>query len=430
MKNIKQYIISIVLISSTAFAQYYINPVSTSLAGAYATKARGAYINGWNPANLGLDSNPRFSMNFGIFPLIPFPTVQISNSAVSPFILNEHFFTGGYLTDQDKEDLLDYFPDDGLSVNPLIQLPLLNMSFGRWALSIGSELTGVVTLPKSLFNFVFFGNEFGEPMIDLDDTNVEMQAVTSIALAHGREVTIPVLSDVVEKTSAGVAVKALIGMGYAGFNNITGSATTYPDKMVLDGDMEAVYGIGGFGMAFDLGLATVINKKMSANVSLNNLFGFVNWGIVSAEKVEYSIFTEVYAEDFGDMDSLLEAGVKTDTSYSISNFSSNYPAYMLVGFEYRVLDDLNTYATIKQYFSNDLASSYLPKVSLAAEYQVSPWFPARIGFAFGGLEKFQWGIGTGLHFRHYAMDIGFSQIGGMFNHAKGFSISFGQSILF
>lgn len=430
MKNIKKYLITIALISTTVFAQYYINPVSTSLAGAYATRARGAYINGWNPANLGLENNPRFSINFGIFPLVPFPNMQISNSAVSPFVLNKHFFTGGYLTDQDKEDLLDYFPDDGLSVNPLIQLPILSMSFGRWALSIGSEVTGVVTLPKSLFNFVLFGNEFGQPMIDLDDMNIEMQAVTSIALAHGREVTIPVLSDVVEKTTAGVAVKALIGAGYTGFEKVSGAVTTYPDKMVLEGDMTAQYGVGGFGMAFDLGLATVINEKMSANVSLNNLFGFVNWGIVDAEKVEYSIFTEVYAEDFGDIDSLLEEGVKTDTSYSISNFSSNYPTYMLMGFEYHVFDGLNAYATIKQYFSNDLASTYLPKVSVAAEYQVTSWLPARIGFAFGGLEEFQWGIGTGLNFRHYAMDIGFSQIGGMFNHARGFSISFGQSILF
>ena len=430
MNRFKTFFITIALISTTVFAQYYLNPVSVSMTGAYATKARGAYINGWNPANLGLNGNPRFSMNFGVFPLVPFPTVQISNSVVSPFVLNEHFFTGRYLDDKDKEELLDYFPDDGLSVNPLVQLPILNLSFGRWAVSIGSEVTGVVTLPKSLFNFVFFGNEFGEPALDLDKTNVEMQAVTSISLAHGREVTIPVLSDVVEQVTAGAAVKALIGAGYSGFSDVNGEVTTYTDRMVLDGDMEAVYGVGGFGLAFDLGLATVINDKMSANVSLNNLFGFVNWGIVSAEKTEYSIFTEVYAEDFADIDSLMEVGVETDTTYSISNFTSNYPTYLLLGFEYHVFDNLNTYATIKQYFSNDLASTYLPKVSVAAEYNVTPWLPARLGLSVGGVEKFQWGIGTGLNFRHYAMDLGFSQIGGMFNHAKGFAFSFGQSILF
>ncbi|MGC9364113.1 MAG: DUF5723 family protein [Fidelibacterota bacterium] len=429
MKTIKYFLI-LMLISTTVFAQYYLNPVGTSLAGAYATKARGAYINGWNPANLGLDNNPRFSMHFGVFPFVPFPTVQISNSAVSPFFLNEHFFTGGYLTDRDKEDLLAFFPDDGLSVNPLIQLPILNLSFGRWAVSIGTEVTGVVTLPKSLFRLAFFGNEFGKPMLDLDDTNVEMQAVTSVALAHGREVPIPLLSDVVEKTTVGAAVKMLIGGGYTGFEKISGAVTSYPDKVVLDGDLKGLMGIGGYGVAFDLGLAAVINEKMSANVSLHNLFGFINWGMIEAEKVEYSVYSEIYSEDFEDFDAALEEGIQTDTSYSVNNFKSNYPGYLLLGFEYRVFDNLKTYATVKQHFSNDLAASYLPKISIAAEYGITSWFPARLGISFGGLENFQLGIGTGLNFRHYAMDIGFSQIGGMFNHAKGFAISFGQSVLF
>jgi len=48
----------------------------------------------------------------------------------------------------------------------------------------------------------------------------------------------------------------------------------------------------------------------------------------------------------------------------------------------------------------------------------------------GGIESFQWGIGTGLNFRNYTLDIGFFQIGGIFNHAKGFAFSFGQSIRF
>ena len=70
MNKFKHIIVIFLLISTTIFAQYYINPVSTAMAGAYGTKARGAYINGWNPANLGLAGNPRFSMNFGILPLV------------------------------------------------------------------------------------------------------------------------------------------------------------------------------------------------------------------------------------------------------------------------------------------------------------------------------------------------------------------------
>ncbi len=41
-----------------------------------------------------------------------------------------------------------------------------------------------------------------------------------------------------------------------------------------------------------MGLSAVINEKMMANISLNNLLGSINWGIIEAEKVEYSYFTE------------------------------------------------------------------------------------------------------------------------------------------
>jgi hypothetical protein len=419
----------VIVVTINGFAQLYINPSSTALAGAYSTKARGAYVIGWNPANLGLAGNPGFSLNFGVIPLVPFPSIQISNSSISPFVLNNHFYTGGYLTDKDKAELLDFFPDDGLNINPLIQMRILEMSFGRWAFSIGAEVTGALALPKSLFHLVFFGNEFNKP-IDLSDTNVEMQSVVTVALAHGREVTIPILSDYVEKLSAGVAIKALIGVGYAGFDKMQGSITTYQDRIQLDGDMEATYGVGGLGMALDIGLAANINKKMAASVSINNLFGYVNWGINEAEKVEYSLFTEIFSEDFSDIDSVMDAAVQTDTSYSVGNFKSNYPTYLLLGFQYDVLENLSLYSTLKQYFSEELAATRIPKISVGAEYKILSFLPIRLGFACGGIESFQWGFGTGLNFRSYVLDIGFSQIGGMFNHATGFAFSFGQSIRF
>ncbi|MBL7136863.1 MAG: hypothetical protein ISS81_09810 [Candidatus Marinimicrobia bacterium] len=430
MKKYKYLIVVLFLwLNVRSFAQLYMNPHSVAFANAYSTQARGANVIGWNPANLGLSGNPKFSMNFGFLPFLPFPSVQINNNAISPFRLNERFFTGGYLDDEDKEELLAFFPDDGLNINTLVQMRLLEMSFGNWAFSVGSEVTGSVVFPKSLFHFVFFGNEFKKPL-DLSNTNVEMQSVVTVALAHGREVVIPYISDIVEQLSAGASIKALFGFGYAGSDKMDASTITFEDRIELDGDLEAKYGTGGFGMAFDIGLAAIINEKMSANISLNNLFGFLKWGLVEAEKVKYSYFMEIASEDFEYIDSLFEEGVQTDTSFSIDSFSSNYPSYLLLGFQYEVLPNLSLYSNIRQCFSDDFASSYLPKVSFAAEYKSIIWLPLRAGISFGGLEKFQWGIGSGLNFKNYSFNWGFSQIGGIFNYAKGFALSFGQQITF
>jgi hypothetical protein len=56
--------------------------------------------------------------------------------------------------------------------------------------------------------------------------------------------------------------------------------------------------------------------------------------------------------------------------------------------------------------------------------------PVRAGIAVGGSDKFKWGFGSGLVFRHYRLDWGFAQIGGFFNHGKGLAFSFDQSLIF
>lgn len=432
MNKIKFFMITTLLImtiGSNGFAQYYMNPQSVAFANTFSTKARGSDVIGWNPANLGLNGNPKFSIRFGFLPLVPLISMQLSNNSLSPYWFNEKFLTGKYLDDEAKEDLLSDFSKDGLCINPLLQIRVLDISSGRWAVSIGQEVTGAVTIPKSLFHLMFFGNEFGEP-VDLSQTDVEMQSVSTVSLAHGREIAIPALNEYAKKITVGGAVKLLVGTGYVGFDKMEGKVTTYEDSLVLDGDIEAKYGVGGFGFALDAGVSAIINDQMMASFSLNNLFGFVSWGAVKAGKAQYSIHAEIMSEDFDDIDSLLEESVNKDTTFNISRFTSNYPSYMLFGFQYKVLNNLDVFVNYRQFFQNEFASTTTPNLGIACEYRPLIWLPLRTGISVGGLEKFQIGFGLGLKSRHYTLDMGISQTGGIFNHAKGFAFSFGQSFVF
>jgi hypothetical protein len=435
MKTIKYiFLILSLVIFTQSYAQLYMNPRSISLAGAYATQARGGDVIGWNPANLGFSNNPKLNLNFGVFPLVPFPALQVSNDAISPWVLKEYFFTGGYLDDAAKDKFLSYFPDDGININPLVQMRFLNFSVKSWAFMLGAEVTGKVVAPKSLFNLALFGNEFGEA-VDLSDTDLELQSVVSLGAAHGWEIRkIPFIDfdiqNYVDKLAVGVAAKVLVGTGYSGFKNLNATVTSYQDRMVLNGSLEGQYGIGGLGMAMDLGASAVINRKMIASLSINNLFGFIHWDLIESGVAEYSIYAEMLGSDYSIADSILEESITKDTTYTISGFSSNYPTYMLMGFEYRVLDNLRVMANYRQYFSDDLAAATLPALSVAGEYYPLKWLPLRAGIALGGTDKFKWGIGSGLAFNHYHFDWGFAQIGGFFNHGKGIALCFDQSLIF
>lgn len=428
-KNTLATIIAVLILTTTNFAQLYVTSRSLSLADAYTTQARGAEVFGWNPANLGLSGNPKFSLDFGFIPLVPFPALQISNNSISTHMLNNYFFTGKYLDTKDKEELLNFFPDNGLVFNPLVQMRLLSLSIKSWAVTLGVEVTGKVVAPKQLFNFAFFGNEFSEP-IDLSDTDLQLQSVATVGLAHGWQMSnIPFIKDHVDRFAVGVSAKALLGLGYAGFEDLTAKLTTYTDKVVAQGDIVGKAGIGGLGFALDLGAAAQINERLSTGLAFNNLFGYINWNLGPTKVIQYSVDLEVPSAEIEQADSLLEESLQ-DTSYSGGAFITNYPAYLLLGGEYQIFDNLKVMATYRQAFSRDFATDVVPMLSIATEYRPLGWLPLRFGLAFGGNERFKWSCGSGFNFSHWRLDWGFAQIGGFFNHGKGIAFALNQSLMF
>jgi hypothetical protein len=241
---------------------------------------------------------------------------------------------------------------------------------------------------------------------------------------------VPYLSNYVDKFSVGIAVKLLAGAGYSGFDDLTANVTTYKDRVILEGDLKGEYGLGGAGLALDIGAASVINEKMTANLALNNVVGFLNWGIGEAGKAEYSFYADIPSSDFGDIDSIMDESLRKDTTYTVSGIRTNYPAYMIMGFEYRVLQNLRLFVNYRQSFSNDMASTTTPAFSFAAEFLPADWLPIRFGVGFGGNDKLKWGVGSGMTFKHYRLEWGFAQTGGFFNNGKGLAFCLDQSLVF
>jgi hypothetical protein len=128
---------------------------------------------------------------------------------------------------------------------------------------------------------------------------------------------------------------------------------------------------------------------------------------------------------------ILNSLIEEDTTYSITGYSTNYPTYMNVSGQYQnIIPNLDVMVNYRQYFTNESYLSTTPRVSAAVQYAPIPWLALRAGLALGGYESFQWGTGFGLRFTHYELNFGFSQIGGMFNSAKGLTLSLGQVLLF
>jgi len=424
-------VVTIVLMigSTSLVAQTLIGPQSVGLAQTYTTQSRGVNVMGWNPANLGYVNNPRFSFRFGILPLIPFPSIQMVNSSVSLGWFNRYFTNGGILTNEDKRAILGVFPKTGWDFSPQFNVQLLGMSFRHRVVTLEANAQGNVVLPTSLLSLGLYGNEFSAP-ISLNDLNTEAQVVAALSYGQGRQIYIPYLSDVAEETYIGGGVKALIGLGYAGTESATGSITTYPERVVADGNAKARYALGGYGFALDAGLSAKFNDRIQAGLALNNLLGTIQWSKRNSMVYKYRISLDTDTLDlFSDeSDSLLDKAVKIDTSYKGETFRTPYPAYLVAGVQYELSPSVQFYFNYKQGFSHRFNMTTTPRISLATELNPVSWFTFRTGLAVGGKERLQLAAGFGFHSRHYAFDIGAASSGGLFNHSRGVSLSMGQEL--
>jgi len=122
----KKLLILLVL-SSSVFTQIIMIPSSIGTAGTIATQARGDDVIGWNPANLGFSGNPEFSMSFGVIPIIPIPSINMVNSAVSLNWLTDYLLSGSYLDNNAKNEMFEVFDDEGWTLNPLLYAKILGI---------------------------------------------------------------------------------------------------------------------------------------------------------------------------------------------------------------------------------------------------------------------------------------------------------------
>ncbi len=201
------------------------------------------------------------------------------------------------------EDALSGFSTGNNRITGDVSLTILSAGFkafgGYNTIEINSRTTTGVSLPYELFKFA---KNTGNHSYDIGDINAHAQSFAEIAFGHSRQIN--------DKLRLGAKLKVLVGLGRADVKmrnmkadltaedkwTITGEATadvsmkgfsyvseekeyniegsgTY--ERVNDVDLDGV-GVGGFGMAIDLGGVYEINEDWTVSASVLDL-GFISW---------------------------------------------------------------------------------------------------------------------------------------------------------
>ncbi len=396
------------------------------MGGAYTALARGVHAPIWNPANLGLSDNPKFSMTF-----ISIET-GVWNNSLSKGMYDKYFVNGTkdqndniVWEQQDVEDILDHIPADGLGLNAEVFVRTLSFSVGRFALSFGATVGSFVQLDKTLFELPLKGNEL-DKKYTLNNMDGNALGIGMVSLSLGE----PIKVSFADAFAVGGTFHLFYGGGYAKVDSADFSFTTASYGFDINGSYKATHALGGLGWGVDLGVAAQMGKKLTVSFGLANVLGSIPWSNEVKSDVGYirgdSLTVLNTNKDEDDKDAV------EDSSWTVEGgkFSTKLPTAIRLGCAYRDGSVVLT-ADYYQSFKNGAWSSSKPRFAVGTEWKGISWLPLRAGMVMGGRIGFGTSFGFGIRPGGFVLDLGIMNRGFIFpKNSKGLIIALDMGVGF
>jgi len=407
----------VAILAASAFGWGESNPRAIAMGGAYTALAKNLEAPYWNPANLGLSTNKGFSINmFNV-------GVGLRNNSFSLSDYNK--YNGKFLTDGDKEDILNSIPADGLSLDVLAEASVLNFSFGSLAVTYKGYAATKANLDRDPFELLFYGNAVKHD-VSLSNTASEGYGIGDAAFSYGYSPM--VWSD--GELSVGASAHYLRGIAYQKILEAQGGVSTTDSGFVGSGQMTMRTALGGSGFAFDGGLAVRFKKDWLFSAAWQNIYSKLIWNNDTEETFFTFDMQPITIESAADSTASDSLVTSNDTTYSVGSFSSDLPSVVKLGLA-REYDKLTWAVDWTQAITIRPGQGINPRVSAGIEYRPISQIPLRAGMALGGSLGSTFSAGFGLYFGPYHFDLGVANSGSPLpNHTKGAQLALGMGLYF
>ena len=386
---------------------------SLGMGGAYTALARGVHAAVWNPANLGLPDNPRFS-----FTIISAGSAVWNNSY--NLALYEKY-NGEYWSEEDIKDILGHIPDEGLGLDADAAFRALSFSVRNFALTVGGTVGSYFTLDKELFQLGLMGNEIGETY-RFQDIYGEGIGVGRFSLSWGQAVPV----SFADALSLGCTLHMLIAASHGRTDKAVLSLSTMEDYLAVDGDYELTYAyLGKIGLGLDLGAAARLGDRWTIGLAVCNVLGSLRWDGDVYKEVGFMVSDSMTVFDFLDDDKEVEDFI-SDSTWSVDgmSYSTRLPLFVRAG----AAAELGSFllaADVVQGFGDEPMVSTRPRFSLGMEWRGVRWLPLRMGLIAGGRVGLGVSFGLGLRPGGFFLDIGMINRGlSMGKKSKGMMLGF------
>ncbi len=358
---------------------------SVAMGGAQTALATGVSAVKYNPANLGLSNHQKTNLE-----LIGVGASLVNNT----FTLDDYNkYTGAFLTDDDKSDILDKVPAEGMKLSLDAEATAMGFSSGNVAFATSGVGTADINLSKDLLDLVLNGNTFADS-ISVNGSYSDVMSYASAGLSYG----FPIYSNGSRQLAVGATFKYFYGIAVEEVTKMHGVAATYAAGFQGEGEMVARTATGGRGYGLDLGVALAMGKNYTIGAQLENAIGTIKWNR-ETEEHGYLFNFDTMTVDNADEDYI----TSDDYSKSINDFSTTLPRTLTLG----IANTTGSFVWALDYeqgLSDGPGTSTDPRIGAGAEWSLISLLPLRAGFSTGGDKNTAFSFGSGLHFVGFYLD--------------------------
>jgi len=380
---------TLVLGSTAAQAQGNASAAATAMGGNYTVLARNFNAVAWNPANLGLPGNSRFSIAFG-------GQTAMGTGPITLKDLNDY---AGILVPQNvREEWMQKVEDNGgQDLDGDIHITPLALSVGPFALSATTTMRANGALPPAMAELLLFGNagRTGVPQdYTMPDLAVDGNVTTTVGLAYGRRVPLVPIGDL----AIGVTAKYLMGHGAASLRDNGSTITSNPVALAIDAPLvvtDTAEWMNGSGYGLDVG-ATWSLGTVRASAVIHDLINTFKW---DTDNLYYlpiqATFEQGATSEVSDSLLPLNSAPQALQDELRSRIDNATPVPTIaLGVAWTGLRRLTIAGELRQRFGDGLELGPSTQVGVGAELRLIPFIPLRAGVTtVGNGMRFSGGLG-------------------------------------
>ncbi|MFW6078364.1 MAG: hypothetical protein ACODAE_02005 [Gemmatimonadota bacterium] len=241
---------------------------AAGVAGAYMGLARGHQALHWNPANLSLDGDRRWSIGL--------PAIMATGALIGPPFSEMPVLLDDDLTDDDRADFLAQMPDPGLGFRADLDVPIAGIGVGGFAVALSSTALVDVGVGRELIDLYLFTRQYGD--IDysritdyrIGDTYFSDARYSTLIAGYARSV--PLTFGMLHVGAAGRLVQG---------HELQRGRVFEPIIDILNEEFAlpalAARSTGGTGLGLDLGAALQPLPGLTLGLAVQNLLHTMRW---------------------------------------------------------------------------------------------------------------------------------------------------------